>query len=220
MHRLCEYYDLIKAENIKASVMSRNEVEKGWEHFVSFHIIDALHILSVIDRYESIKIVDIGTGGGLPGIPIYIIKEREIERCVLVEAKRKKAVFLKHVINNIGLNNIEIANERAESLVRRPEYWEKFDISLARAVGDTGTTMELTLPFLRIGGKAIIYKGIMEESEIYFSTIIASRLGGKLENIVNYSLAGARNVRNLMIINKIRKTDSKYPRKTGKLGMF
>lgn len=166
------------------------------------HILDALSLVSEISG----RLVDIGSGGGLPGIPLAIATGVEI---VLVEAVTKKAAFLERALRELGLAGT-VAAGRAEALAHDPHCREQFAVATARAVGTAPSVAELTVPFLRIGGRALLQRGAMEPAERQAVEDAAPMLGARF--IEERPLAGDRRI---LILEKTAPTPSRFPRRVG-----
>lgn len=158
------------------------------------------------------NVVEIGSGGGFPSIPLKIV--RGDLKFTLIESTGKKCEFLKTVVDKLGFNCVKVLNIRAEDGGCMPELREKFDFAVARAVAKLNTLCEYCLPYIRVGGKFIAYKGENESFEESLSAV--KILGGEIEKIINYSLPENYGARNLVIIKKVRFTPLKYPRGNGK----
>jgi 16S rRNA (guanine527-N7)-methyltransferase len=159
------------------------------------------------------KVIEIGSGGGFPSIPLKIIREDLI--FTLNEATGKKCQFLNTVIKELDLKNIEVINDRAEILAKNQVYREKYDVATARAVAKLNTLSEYCMPFVKTGGLFIAYKGESAE-EITEAQNAIKVLGGKLQQVYSYELLENYGKRNLIIIEKINNCDKKYPRGQGK----
>jgi len=159
------------------------------------------------------KVIEIGSGGGFPSIPLKIL--RDDLYFTLSESTGKKCQFLNTVIKELDLDNIEVVNDRAENLAKMPKFREKFDVAVARAVAKLNTLSEYCMPFVKIGGLFIAYKGDAE-NEISQAENAVKILGGKIKEIKNYSLPENMGNRNIIITEKIKETDKKYPRGQGK----
>lgn len=156
------------------------------------------------------RVIDIGSGAGFPGLALRIVKPRL--RVTAVESVGKKARFLEDVATLLGLTDVEVRNERAEVLGR--ERRDRYDVATARAVGTLGQVIEYLLPFLRIGGDAIVWKGRLEH-ELPGARKAATALGGDIVRIVPTSELGVDEVlpgRNLVVVRKVRATPLRYPR--------
>ena len=157
------------------------------------------------------EVIEIGSGGGFPSVPLKIV--RNDLNFTLVESRGKKCGFLEVVKENLALNNVNIINARAEEL-SAGAHREKYDVSVARAVAKLNTLCEYCLPFVKVGGRFIAYKGNAEE-EIKESLNAIKVLGGEIEFTEKYSLPENEGERTVIIIKKIRKTSSEYPRGRG-----
>ena len=166
------------------------------------HLIDSLSVAP----YVAGKLVDIGSGGGLPAIPLAIATGAEV---TMVESVVKKAVFLRSALEELGLAGTVVA-ERAEVAGHDPELRDRFDCGTARAVSAASTVAELLLPFLRIGGTAILQRGSMDEAERRALTDASLMLGGKVA--AERTLEGERRI---VLVEKIGLTPPKFPRRAG-----
>lgn len=175
------------------------------------HFADSLTVLKYLKSND--KIIDVGTGAGFPGIPIKIMLENT--NITLLDSLNKRIKFLNEVISIIDLNNIEAIHGRAEELSRNKIYREKYDIAISRAVANLSTLSEYLLPFVKVGGKCICMKGANVQEEIENAKHAINELGGRIEQVDNLYLSQHDNERNIVIIKKIRPTNSKYPRKAG-----
>lgn len=181
------------------------------EEIIKKHFIDSLTIKKYIDNNSSI--IDVGTGAGFPGIPLNIVLNNN--KIVLLDALNKRLNFLKEVIKQGNLKNIETLHFRAEEAGKNKEYREKFDIATSRAVAPLNILVEYLLPFVKIGGKCICMKGSNIEEELENSKNAISILGGKIENMESFTLPRTDIARNIIVISKVSKTPEKYPRKAG-----
>ena len=132
-----------------------------------------------------------------------------------IESVGKKCNFLNLVKNTFNFENFEVKNARCEDLAKDNIYRENFDFSIARAVANLSTLCEYMLPFVKVGGKMIAYKSVNDE-EIENAKNAINILGGKISEIIKYSLPENMGERYLVIIEKIKNTPQKYPRGKGK----
>ena len=158
------------------------------------------------------SVVEIGSGGGFPSIPLMIV--RKDLKFTLIEATAKKCRFLRSVVESLSLNCAQVLNVRAEEGAHDKNLREKFDFALARAVAPLNTLCEYCLPFVRVGGKFIAYKGDNKE-EIENADNAVKILGGEIEEIVDYSLPEEYGKRKLVVIKKVKSTPPSYPRGQG-----
>jgi 16S rRNA (guanine527-N7)-methyltransferase len=177
------------------------------------HFLDSLSCLKVIRPKAGMRVIDIGTGAGFPGIPLKI-SSPEI-RLTLVESIRKKTDFCRHLCTHLYLRDVAVLHARAEEVGRDPAHREQYDWAVARAVADLSILAEYLLPLVQIGGHALAQKGESGPAEAHASTGALNLLGGTVEKIVPVELPGIAEVRYLIVIRKIAATPPHYPRRTG-----
>ncbi len=180
------------------------------------HFLDSLTIITAINslnKGQRLRVIDVGTGAGLPGIPLKIMLS-DIGM-VLLEATAKKTKFLHHIVDRLGLDNVEIAVGRAEETAHRSEYREKFDLVLSRAVASLPALVEMTLPFCAVGGSFIAQKKGDIEREIEQSRKAISVMGGGLREVKSIELEEPNDKRCLIVIDKIKPSPAEYPRRPG-----
>jgi 16S rRNA (guanine527-N7)-methyltransferase len=180
------------------------------------HFLDSLTVLTALkpaDLAQPLAILDVGTGAGLPGVPLKIALPRT--RLALLEATTKKCTFLQHLTSTLGMRDVEIINARAEEAAHDARYREKFDLVLSRAVASLPALAELTLPFCAVGGLFIAQKKGSIQKEIEQSQPAIDRLGGRLGEVRPVLLEGLNDRRYLIVIDKVKPTPPAYPRRTG-----
>lgn len=176
------------------------------------HFLDS--VIKVDNFSTAAEVIEIGSGGGFPSIPIKIM--REDLKMTLLEATGKKCGFLKKVTDELGLKNVTVINGRAEELGNDVNYREKFDYAIARAVARMNVLSEYCMPFVKKGGSFIAYKGRSEE-ELKEAEKAIEILGGKIKNVYKTELPLSSGERNIIEIEKIKNTPSLYPRSNGKI---
>lgn len=180
------------------------------------HFLDSLTLIPALENEPWIKkdflLLDVGTGAGVPGIPLKIFIP--VIKLVLLESIGKKTVFLKHLVDRLSLNGVDILTGRAEDIAHQSHYREKFDLVVSRATGKLSTIVELTLPFCHQGGLFIAPKKIQIEEEINQARQAINTLGGKLREVRKIDLEDLE-PRSLVIIEKTGPTPIHYPRRTG-----
>lgn len=180
------------------------------------HFADSLTLVSGFDSLgleNSIRVIDIGTGAGFPGLPLKIALPQI--SLALLESNFKKTGFLRHIVKRLGLENVTIVYGRAEALALSPDYRESFNIVVSRAVASLNTLAELCLPFCRIGGLFIAPKKGEISGEIALAAGALEKLGGSLASVVPVKLAGLDDNRCIVVIRKISPTPARYPRRPG-----
>lgn len=203
------YLEEIKSWNRRINLTS---IENP-EDIVLKHFIDSLTCLKAVSLSEGLKVLDLGTGAGFPGIPLAIYQP-QID-LTLVDSMRKRAEFLKHLKCVLGLPEIKILCGRAEEYGRDKTEREQYELILSRAVSNLSVLAELALPFLRIGGRFLAMKGkeVREEIETARETIVL--LGGGLKEVTEIILPMIDQKRHLVLINKEKETPDRYPRRPG-----
>jgi len=177
------------------------------------HFLDSLTCLLAFRDASIGNLVDIGTGAGLPGIPIKIIYPKI--HLTLVESVGKKAEFCRHVVNVLDLSGVEVVQQRAETLGQDPAYREQYDWAVARAVAILPVLVEYLLPLVRVGGSMLAMKGESGPAEAHSSDHALRMLGGHLRQLVPVTLPGVAEERYLVVIDKVAATPRGYPRKVG-----
>ncbi len=175
------------------------------------HFVDSLSILAHTDIPLGAGVIDVGCGGGFPGLPILIVRP-DLEFTFL-DATRKKTAFVRDVLRNIGLPAV-VLHDRAETAGRMAAYRARFDVAVTRAVASLSVSAEYCLPFVKTGGTFVAMKGAESEAAVGESAI--EKLGGKIENVVSLELPNG-DKRHLVISKKVSQTPTKYPRKSKKI---
>ena len=180
------------------------------KEFIVKHFVDSITINEIINNEG--KLLDVGTGAGFPGIPIKLLNNKL--SVTLIDSVNKKLNVIRDVTKDMNIDNLEIIHSRAEDLARDNNYREKYDYVTTRAVSNLSTILEYMVPFLKVNGIAICMKGPNFKEEIDDSTNTFKVLGICLKEVKKYVFEGQE--RNVLIIEKIKKTDEKYPRGGGK----
>lgn len=181
---------------------------KDEEEFVVRHYADSLAVLELDELRGAEEIIDIGTGGGFPGVPLAIMCPEK--KFVLLDSLEKRLKIIEGLAGELGINNIETLHSRAEDAGRDPKYREHFDLCVSRAVADLSVLSEYCLPFVKPKGSFVAYKSKEISEEISGAEKAISILGGKIERIEKTSTD-----QSLVLIAKLKNTPTKYPRKAG-----
>lgn len=181
------------------------------KEIITKHFIDSLTILNNINKNNSI--IDVGTGAGFPGIPIKIAFPST--KIVLLDSLNKRIKFLNEVISRLQLKNIETIHGRAEDYGKDKKHREKYDIVIARAVAPLNILLEYLMPFAKVKGKCLCMKGSNATEEILNSKNAIKILGGEIIETEEFYIPSTNIKRKIIQINKIKETNSKYPRKAG-----
>ncbi|WP_142413708.1 16S rRNA (guanine(527)-N(7))-methyltransferase RsmG [Hathewaya massiliensis] len=204
-----KYKDLIQEWNKKVNLTSIKEDEE----IVKKHFIDSIKIFKFEEVKNAKRIIDIGTGGGFPGIPMKIVNP-DCEM-VLLDSLNKRINFLNIVINDLGLKKISTIHGRAEDFAVKSEYREKFDLVVSRAVANMTVLSEFCLPYVDIGKHFVALKGPSVDEELNEAKRALSVLGGEVEKLIPVKIEDSDLEHNLVIIKKINNTPKQYPRKAG-----
>jgi 16S rRNA (guanine527-N7)-methyltransferase len=162
---------------------------------------------------ESPAVLDLGTGGGIPGLPLAIVHP-EIP-FTLLDATRKKLDAVQEMIDTLQLGNVRVLHGRAEELAHEPEWRGRFSTVTARAVSSLPALLELGLPMLRLHGTMLLPKGTAIEDELKHGEMAGSLLGGVLSGVSILPDNGSTIETTLVIVSKIRTTPLSYPRRSG-----
>ena len=209
MEQFLQYYELLVEKN---KVMNLTAITE-FDEVVEKHFLDSVSLTKQLDLHQPLKVLDLGTGAGFPGIPLKIVfPELEI---TLMDSLNKRVLFLQDVISSLQLQNIEAVHGRAEEAAKNKKYRESFDLCVSRAVANISTLSEYCLPFVKIGGSFISYKSSTIEDELKDGKKGIAILGGKVKDVYKFTLSDSKLQRSFVIIEKEKKTPKAYPRKAG-----
>lgn len=206
---LAEFEKLYEMLSERNKICNLTAICEKNEVFIK-HFLDSVMGEKFFER--NAKVAEIGSGGGFPSLPLKII--REDLAFTLIESTGKKCRYLQDVVDNFNFSAMNVKNIRAEDGARDINMREKFDVSTARAVARLNTLCEYCMPYVKVGGRFVAYKGDAEE-ELAEAQRAVKILGGEVECVEKYSLPGG-DKRTLIVIKKIKCTPEKYPRGNGK----
>ena len=195
----------------EANVIGTREVGK----ILLDHVLDSLSCFLFQPLAEAERLADVGSGGGLPGIPIKICAPHM--EVTLIESTGKKARFLRRVVDEIPLPGTEVLNSRVEEVSRMAEQRRAYDVAPARAVARLSVLAEYCVPLLKVGGYVISMKGRLPDEELSEGKRAAETLGARVSEVIRvpHLPEVGEKERRLVVFQKVRETPAKYPRNVG-----
>lgn len=210
MHR---YFELMLDWNQRLNLTAITDpTEAAIKHFwdsLALHRLD----LSRFQDQQSVRVVDVGTGAGLPGLPLAICNPAW--SFVLCDSLNKRLKFLQEVISELGLKNVELVHGRAEDLAHDKRYRNQFDVVLSRAVARLRVLLELTVPFCRPGGLVAAYKGTAVKEEVAEAQNSLKQLRCEIVASEAIQLPLGQGDHHLLLVSPVAATPKQYPRKAG-----
>ena len=188
---------------------------RDMDRIILHHVLDSLSCLLFEPLSSARRLADVGSGGGLPGMPIKIAKPDL--QATLVESTGKKSRFLEHVTEVLALNGVTVANARVEELAHHAAHRGAYDVATTRAVAHLSVIAEYCVPLLRVGGYAIAMKARLQSPELSEGRKAVGMVGAEISECIPVSFVpevGDRE-RQLVIIEKVQETPPRYPRKPG-----
>ena len=210
LDRLASYLALLLETNERMNLTAVRDVDEAWLRL----IVDSLTPLPGLDDLdEGGTLIDVGSGGGMPGIPLAIA--RPDLRVTLLEATGKKARFLESACRELALENVDVVPQRAETAGQDANHRERYDAAVCRAVGPMNGLLELCLPMVRTGGRLLAMKGPKAEQELQRAGDALDKLGaGELQVFAAYPETFANDLV-IVQVAKDRATPKGYPRLPG-----
>lgn len=183
------------------------------DEFILKHYVDSITCANSDEFLEANSIIDVGTGGGFPGVPLAIAFPEK--KFTLIDSLNKRVKIINELCSKLGIKNVKAIHGRAEELGRQNNLRESFDLCISRAVANMSTLSEYCLPFVKIGGTFIAYKGPNCREEIENAELAMEKLGGEVYGVFYNELEGFEFDHVLVYIDKINSTPKKFPRKAG-----
>ena len=203
------YYEMIIEKNKVMNLTAITELDEVIEK----HFLDSVSLARSMEQHKKMRMLDIGTGAGFPGIPLKILfPELDI---LLMDSLNKRVRFLDEVIHQLGLDEIAAVHGRAEDMAQKSEYREQFHLCVSRAVANLASLCEYCIPFFKVGGTFVSFKsgGVENEGKQTKKKIFV--LGGEIVNIKKIIIKGKESLRSFVIIEKRKNKPRPYPRKAG-----
>lgn len=208
--KMCAYMDAILEKNEHINLTAVRDRDE----FISKHLLDSLSCIAVPEFEKSKTVIDIGTGAGFPGVPLAIACPGK--KFLLVDSLNKRLKIIKELTEELGIDNVEVMHTRAEDAAKNPDYRDNFDVCVSRAVASLDVLTEWCMPFVRKGGYFIPFKGAKAEEEINDAEAAIKTLGGKYNRSEMFlSEEEGSESHTLVIIDKIKPTPKRFPRKAG-----
>lgn len=204
-----DFYEFLVEKN---KVMNLTGITDFQEVLVK-HFLDSLSCVKALDMKKVKSMIDVGTGAGFPGVPLKIAFPH-LEACLL-DSLKKRVNFLEETFRLLDLEDIKAVHGRAEEYARNKDYRESFDLCVSRAVSNLATLAEYCLPYVKKGGYFISYKSGAVKEEARQAEKAVKVLGGKIKDIIYFSLPDSEIQRSLVVIEKISSCPGRYPRKAG-----
>lgn len=204
-----DFYEYLVEKN---KVMNLTGITEFQEVLVK-HFLDSLACVKAVDIKKVKRMMDVGTGAGFPGVPLKIAFPH-LEACLL-DSLKKRVNFLEETFDLLKLTDITAVHGRAEEYAKNKAYRESFDLCVSRAVSNLATLSEYCLPYVKVGGSFISYKSGTVQEEAKQAEKAVKILGGKIRDVVYFSLPDSEIQRSLVVIEKVKSTPGKYPRKAG-----
>ena len=203
------YYEMLVEWNRMMNLTAITE----YDDVMKKHFVDSVSLVKAYDVMGDVKLIDVGTGAGFPGLALKIAFPNL--KVTLLDSLNKRIQFLDAVIEKLDLKDVDTIHGRAEDFAKPGQLREQFDLCVSRAVANLSTLSEYCLPFVKVGGQFISYKSEKISEEMEAAEKAISLLGGKIEKQVEFILPGSDIYRNLFVIEKIKETPKKFPRKAG-----
>ncbi|MBD2311504.1 16S rRNA (guanine(527)-N(7))-methyltransferase RsmG [Desertifilum sp. FACHB-1129] len=205
-----QLYALILEGNTRLNLTRITQPDEFWEK----HLWDSLRgIKGWLQADTLAKAIDIGTGAGFPGIPMALVLPQT--QVTLLDSVRKRMAFLTSLLREMGVQNATAVVGRAEAVGQLPQYREKYDVAMIRAVAAAPVCAEYALPLLKVGGKAVLYRGHWTTEEAEGLDLALQQLGGAIESVDAFTTPLTQGVRHCVYLHKEKPTPAEFPRAVG-----
>lgn len=209
IEQFLQYYEMLAEWN---EVMNLTAITE-YDDVMKKHFVDSVSLIKAYDVSKESTVIDVGTGAGFPGLALKIaFPELKI---TLLDSLNKRIQFLNEVIEQLRLSGVETVHGRAEDFAKPGKLRESFDLCVSRAVANLSTLSEYCLPFVKVGGQFISYKSEKVTEEAAAAGNAIKLLGGSINGQIEFKLPDSDIYRNLFIIDKVKETPKKFPRKAG-----
>ena len=209
IQQFLKYYEMLVEWN---EVMNLTAITE-YDEVMKKHFVDSISLCKAYDVTQNKTVIDVGTGAGFPGLALKIAFPNL--KITLLDSLNKRINFLNEVIAALGLTGVETIHGRAEDFAKPGKCREKYDLCVSRAVSGLATLSEYCLPYVKVGGLFVSYKSGSVKEEAEAAEKAVKILGGKIRDIQYFDLPGSEIGRSLVIIEKVKNTPGKYPRKAG-----
>jgi 16S rRNA (guanine527-N7)-methyltransferase len=204
------YADLLAKYSLANIIGTRSRDQIVLEHFI-----DSVSCFLLEDLQRRLHVIDVGSGAGLPGIPLAIVQPN---LCVtLLEPTAKKVRFLEYAVATLGLQNTQVLHARAEEVATQPASRETFALATTRALASLPVILEYCAPLVRPGGVILAMKGRLPEEELSKGTVASQQLGAALREVreVESPVRSLQKERRLVVFDKVTTTHERFPRRVG-----
>ena len=204
-----QYMELLREWNEKINLTAITEPDE----VITKHFLDSMSVYATPYVKEGTSVIDVGTGAGFPGLVMKIAKPGI--KLTLLDSLAKRLNFLQTVCDETNISDVEFVHSRAEDGGQNPEYREKFDVAIARAVANMSTLSEYLLPFVKVGGYFIAMKGPLADEELANAKKAIATLGGEIAEVAEVDVPFTDLHHRIVVVKKVKPTPKGYPRKAG-----